>query len=85
MPNTSTLAADFTIAVKRAAWDKLRDTASLTTDESLAAAINVSQSTVTRVMAGTVAPSTRFVANTLVRFPFASFDKLFRLIPDGRA
>lgn len=74
-------ADEYGIRIKPAAWQALRDSAGLTSDKLLADALSVTAMTAYRVMTRTVDPSPKFIAHTLHRFPFVSFDRLFEVYP----
>jgi hypothetical protein len=79
---TAPTAPDFRIVVRRKAWDELRSMTNLKSDDALARYMHVSQSTVTRALAGTVEPSSKFIAHAMIAFGrLVPFDKLFAVKP----
>lgn len=61
-------------------------TAGITTNAALAQLVGVAESTIGRVLAETVEPSTAFIAGLLDAFPDATFDDLFEVVaaPDQK-
>lgn len=84
MPTAPTASNGFEFRCNPAAWKALRNRANLATDKALADALGVAQSTVTRSLAPGAAASPTFVGNALGVFTFASFDKLFTVVPATR-
>lgn len=64
------------IRVRVRVWNELRDATGLDTNTALAERLGVSERSVSRVLNGAT-PSAEFIANALVAFPFAGFDRLF--------
>jgi transcriptional regulator with XRE-family HTH domain len=68
-----------TLTLRTGALDALRDTHGLTKDVQLAAAMNVSPASVSRVLAGEQAPGSRFMASLVTAFPGVTLDDLFEI------
>lgn len=66
-----------TIRLNRTKLDELRRANDIDTEAELARVIGVAPETLWRVSTGKVAPSTAFIARTLVAFPHTRFETLF--------
>jgi predicted transcriptional regulator len=69
--------AEIGVRPRRDVWSRMRADIGLEADAALAARLRVAETTVYRVMGGTVDPSMKFVAHALRAFPFATFERLF--------
>lgn len=68
------------LRLRVAAWDKQVNKRGLRTDADAAHLLRTSQSTITRIKAGDVEPSGKFVSAALWHLPGAKFEDLFEIV-----
>lgn len=70
------------LELKRDKLKQYRKLAKLDTDQEFARALGVNPATVSRVLAGTSAPGSRFIAGLALVFGIALFEDLFAVVDD---
>lgn len=74
-----------TLRLREDQLDKIRKTAGLSTDASLAARMNMDPGTVSRVLRGKQTPGPRFIAALVGCFPGWDIDDLFVITTEDAA